>query len=51
VGTVGAGTCSTRLKDASGAFVTTALPVSPAEYDACKQAIVSSSVYPASCPQ
>ena len=49
--TVGAGTCTNRLKDASGAFVTTVLPVTPAEYDACKQAIVSSSVYPASCPQ
>ena len=49
--TVGAGTCSNRLKDATGAFFTTVLPVTPAEYDACKQAIVGSSVYPASCPQ
>jgi hypothetical protein len=49
--TVGAGTCSTKLKDATGAFVTTVLPVSAAQYDACRQAIVGSAVYPASCPQ
>jgi hypothetical protein len=49
--TVGAGTCSTKLKDATGAFVTTVLPVTPVEYDACKQAIVGSAVYPVTCPQ
>jgi hypothetical protein len=49
--TVGAGTCSTRLKDGTGAFVTTVLPVTPVEYDACKQAIVGSAVYPVTCPQ
>jgi hypothetical protein len=48
--TVGAGTCSNRLKDGNGAFVTTVLPVTPVEYEACKQAIIGSSVYPATCP-
>jgi hypothetical protein len=48
---VGAGSCSTRLKDSTGAFVTTVLPVTPAEYAACKQAIVGSAVYPATCPR
>jgi hypothetical protein len=49
---LGAGTCSTVTQDATtGEEVTTTLPVTSAQFDACKQAIVGSAFYPASCPR
>jgi hypothetical protein len=46
-----AGTCSTTLINTTGEFVTTSLPVTQAEFEACRQAIVGSSPYPDSCLQ
>jgi hypothetical protein len=49
---LGAGTCSTTTQDiATGSEVTTTLPVTAAQFEACRQAIVGSSYYPASCPR
>jgi hypothetical protein len=49
---VDSGTCSTTTQDpVSGNEVTTTLPVTAAQFEACKQAIVGSAYYPASCPR
>ena len=49
---LGTGTCSTTSQDLmTGEAVTTTLAVTSAQYAACKQAIVASSYYPASCPR
>ncbi len=49
---IGAGTCSTTTQDLmSGNEVTTTLPVTAAEFEACREAIVSSTYYPATCPE
>ena len=48
---VGQGTCSTTTRDADGNELTTTLAVTSAQFDACKQAIIGSSYYPASCPR
>jgi hypothetical protein len=49
---LGTNTCSTTLNDPmSGNDVTSTLAVTPAQYEACRQAIVGSPVYPASCPR
>jgi hypothetical protein len=49
---LGAGTCSTTTQDpVTGNEVTTTLPVTSAQFEACKQAIVGSAYYPASCPR
>jgi hypothetical protein len=49
---LGTGTCSTTTQDLmTGDSITTTLAVTTAQYDACKQAIVGSRYYPASCPR
>jgi hypothetical protein len=49
---LGSGTCSTTTQDVmTGEPVTTTLPVTAAQFDACKKAIVGTSFYPASCPR
>lgn len=49
---LGTDTCSTSTFDpVSGGDVTSTLNVTPAQYEACRQAIVGSPVYPASCPR
>ncbi len=48
---VGAGTCSTTTQDANGTEVTTTLPVTAAQFNACKAAITGNPFYPASCPR
>lgn len=49
---LGAGTCSTTTADSlTGTTVTTPMPVTAAQFEACKQAIVGSTYYPASCPR
>ena len=49
---LGTGTCSTTTQDLlTGNEVTTTLPVTAAQFEACQQAIVGSAYYPASCPR
>lgn len=49
---VGGGQCSTTTEDIlTGATIVVAMPVTAAEEQACRQAIVGSSYYPASCPR
>ena len=49
---LGSGTCSTITHDpVTGNPVTTTLPVTPEQFEACRQAIVGSAYYPATCPQ
>ena len=49
---LGAGSCSTLTQDyVTGAAVTNTLAVTPAQFEACKRAIVGTSFYPASCPR
>ena len=49
---LGSGTCSTTTQDPlTGNEVTTTLPVAAAQFEACRQAIVGSVYYPASCPR
>ncbi len=49
---IGAGTCSTTTQDLmTGNEVTTTLPVTAAQFEACYQAIVQSAYYPATCPR
>jgi len=48
---VGSDTCSTTTQDANGNEVTNTLPVTAAQFDACKQAIIGNPYYPASCPR
>lgn len=49
---LGAGTCSTRTPNPlSGGVDELTLAVTPAQFEACRQAIVGTSFYPASCPR
>jgi hypothetical protein len=49
---VGANTCGTTTQDpTSGNEITTTLPVTAAQFEACRKAIVESTYYPASCPR
>jgi hypothetical protein len=49
---LGSGTCSTTTQDPmTGNEVTTTLPVTAEQFEACRQAIVGSTYYPASCPR
>jgi hypothetical protein len=49
---LGTGTCSTTAQDpVTGNPITTTLPVTPEQFEACRQAIVQSAYYPATCPQ
>jgi hypothetical protein len=49
---LGTNTCSTTTQDPlSGSEVTTTLPVTAAQFEACRQAIVGSTYYPGSCPR
>jgi hypothetical protein len=49
---VGTNTCSTTTQDpTTGDEVITTLPVTSKQFDACKQAIIGSAYYPASCPR
>jgi hypothetical protein len=49
---LGAGTCSTTTQDLmTGDQVTTTLPVTAGQFEACRDAIVKSTYYPATCPQ
>jgi hypothetical protein len=49
---LGTNTCSTTTQDPlTGDEVTTTLAVTAAQFEACKQAIVGSAYYPASCPR
>jgi hypothetical protein len=49
---LGTNTCSTTTTDPlAGNEITTTLPVTAAQFEACKQAIVGSAYYPASCPR
>lgn len=49
---LGTNTCSTTTQDPlTGGEITTTLPVTAAQFEACRQAIVGSAYYPASCPQ
>jgi hypothetical protein len=49
---LGSNTCGTSTQDPStGEEVTTMLSVTPAQFEACRQAIVGSEYYPPSCPQ
>ena len=49
---LGSGTCSTVTQDPlTGNEVTTTLPVTALQFEACKQAIIGSAYYPASCPR
>jgi hypothetical protein len=49
---LGTNTCSTTTQEAmTGETVTTELPVTAAQFEACRKAIVGSAYYPASCPR
>ena len=49
---LGTGTCSTTTQDPmTGIPETTTLPVTRAEFEVCRQAIVGTSFYPGSCPR
>jgi hypothetical protein len=49
---LGTGTCSTTSQDLmTGNPVTVTLAVTEAQFEACRQAIVGTSSYPASCPR
>ena len=49
---VESGLCSTTLEDPmSGGTVTVPMAVTAAKFEACRQAIVASSFYPAGCPK
>jgi hypothetical protein len=49
---LGTGTCSTTAQDLmTGTDVTTTQPVTNAQFEACRQAIVGNAYYPASCPR
>ena len=49
---LGTGTCSTTSQDlATGEPLTVTLDVTEAQFEACRQAIVGTAFYPASCPQ
>jgi hypothetical protein len=49
---LGTNTCSTTMNDPmSGSNVTNELTVTPAQFEACRQAIVGNPVYPSSCPR
>jgi len=48
---LGTETCGTVLKDSNGAFVQSSQAVSPAEYEACKQALFGSTAYQPYCPR
>jgi hypothetical protein len=49
---LGTNTCSTTTQDlTTGNEVTTALSVTGAQFEACRQAIVGSAYYPATCPK
>jgi hypothetical protein len=49
---LGAGTCSTTTQDLmTGNEVTSTQPVTAAQFEACRQAIVGSAYYPATCPR
>ena len=49
---LGAGTCSMTTQDLmTGNEVTITLPVSAEQFGACRQAIVGSTYYPATCPR
>jgi hypothetical protein len=48
---LGSNTCSTTLQDAYGNFSTSTQNVTPEEYEACRQALVGSTPYPAYCPR
>ena len=49
---LGTNTCSTTTQDLmTGEPVTRTILVTPAQFEACRQAIVGSSAYPASCPR
>jgi hypothetical protein len=49
---LGTGTCSTTSQDfMTGEAVTDTKPVTEAQFEACRQAIVGTAVYPASCPR
>jgi hypothetical protein len=49
---LGTNTCSTTTQDPlTGDSVTNTLPVTSAQYQACRQAIVGNPYYPASCPR
>jgi hypothetical protein len=49
---LGTGTCSTTTQDLmTGDTITATVAVTTAQYAACKQAIVGSRYYPASCPR
>ena len=49
---VGSATCSTTTQDAmTGEPVTTTMPVTSAQFEACQKALVGSAFYPASCPR
>jgi hypothetical protein len=49
---LGSATCSTTTQDAmTGEPVTTTMPVTSAQFEACRKALVGSAFYPASCPR
>jgi len=49
---LGAGTCSMTTQDLmTGGEITTTLPVTQVQFEACRQAIVQSTYYPATCPR
>ena len=49
---LGTGTCSTRTQDPmTGNEVTHTIPVTPTQFESCRQAIVGTSFSPASCPR
>jgi hypothetical protein len=49
---LGTGTCSTTSQDLmTGNEVTVTLDVTPAQFEACRQAIVGTPSYPTSCPR
>ncbi len=49
---LGSGTCSTTTQDLlTGNPVTTTLPVTAEQFEACRQAIIGSAYYPATCPR
>jgi hypothetical protein len=49
---LGTGTCSTTTQDPmTGEPVTTTIPVTNAQFEACRKAIVGTPFYPASCPR
>jgi hypothetical protein len=49
---LGTGVCSTTTRDlVTGNEVVSVLPVTGTQFEACRQAIVGSSYYPATCPR